>query len=1071
MKKLTHIALLVCLAAPMAAQTDAGAVRVLVIDASGLGVADARVVLANTATGVQTMRTSASDGYATFTPVIPGGYSVEVSKPGFQQTRVSDLTVNVDEHKLVRVALQVAGVTSAVEVSAAAEIVQSEEGSLGQVVSGDVARELPLAGRRYTELALLVPGATDSTLPTTTRGTGWFVANGNYQTQNNFTIDGVDNNQGTTNAQSLSAQVVQPSPDAIGEFKVQTNSYSAEFGRSAGAVVNVVLKSGSNQMHGSGWYYNRNRELAATPWSANLIGAGRPVLNWNQFGGTFGGPIRKNKLFYFVDYEGFLQDFADQFLYTVPTAAEHNGVFYKNINDPSGGVFPNRTIPANRFDTLGKKVLDLFPAPNLAGVVASSGQTIQNYGMQANGTEHSHKGDIRADYNLSEKDVFSARWSYLRQDIFRDSPIPGLADCGSCSQGAQFNTNHNIGATWTRTIRPSVINFLRFGFTRTYATFQQASADLTSATQFGFQGIPAESAQTGGIPLMNVSSYQSIGVRNFRPQYQKPDLFQFIDNVSFVRGAHSLRAGVETRRKNDSFLDSARTIPAYTFNGNYTTESMADLLLGQVYQFDANTQAVVEQLQNAWAGFVQDDWKIARNFTLNLGLRYEYETPYYGARPNMNINFDPGTGQLVKASNPTDYLVNPDKRDWAPRIGLAWQILPGKLVARGGYGIFYSGEDMSGSDVSLPLNPPQLTPVTIVRQGTGPAPFLLSDPIPPGIFNNYNTTIVSLRAREKNYHAALIQQFNLALQYLLPSQSTFEAAYVGNRGQNLFAEYSLNQTPFGVDGSIAANRPYPQWSQITMGATRAESWYNALQLKFEKHLSHGLYGLISYTWASAIDEAGAWGANSSPQYLDNFRGDRGPQSQTARHRVTASTIYALPIGRGHRFGSGWNRVLDGIAGGWQISGIVTGRTGLPVNVSLNGTATNPATGQSYRFFNRNGGALRPNLVATPNTGIDPKTDRLHFLSMSAFAVQPINTPGNAARNVAWGPKLFSTSISLAKQFKPSDSTQIDLRLETFNAFNTVNFGNPASTYPNSDFGTISSAGDPRVVQTAIRFRF
>jgi hypothetical protein len=691
--------------------------------------------------------------------------------------------------------------------------------------------------------------------------------------------------------------------------------------------------------------------------------------------------------------------------------------------------------------------------------------------VQAQGREDTHKGDLKGDYKLSEKDVFSARWSYHRQDVFRDSPIPGIADCGSCSQGAQFNTNHNLGATWTRTITPTVINFFRFGFTRTYATFLQASAGEQSATEFGFKGIPAQSAKTGGIPLMSVSSYQSIGVRNFRPQYQKPDLFQFVDNLSFVRGAHSLRAGIESRRKNNTFLDSNRTVPAYTFNGNFTSEALADLLIGQVYQFDANTQAVVEQSQNAWAGFVQDDWKVARNFTVNLGLRYEYVTPYYGARPNVNINFDPKTGQLITAKNPADYLVNPDKNNFGPRIGLAWQIVPKKLVLRGGYGIFYSGEDMSGSDVNLPLNPPQLIPVTIIRQGTGPAPFLLSDPIPSGIFDNYNTSIVSLRAREKDYHAALIQQFNAALQVLLPLTSTFEMAYVGNRGQNLLAEYSLNQTPFGVDGSIAANRPYPQWSQVTVGATRSESWYNALQLKYEKRMSHGWYELFSYTWASALDEAGAWGAGSSPQYLDNFRADRGPQSQTARHRVTASTIYDLPLGRGRRIGGNWNRLLDAIAGGWQLAGIVGGRTGLPVNVSLNGTSTNPATKQSYRFFSRNGGGLRPDRIGDPNTGIDPKSDRLHFLNAGAFSVQPVNTPGNASRNVAFGPKAFTTSLSLAKHFRPTERTQLDLRLEAFNAFNNVNFGNPAATFPNSDFGTISSAGDPRVIQTAIRFRF
>jgi hypothetical protein len=1054
------------------AQTDSGSIRVLAADSAGLAIGDAKVDLVNIATAFRLTRNTSSDGYATFTPLPAGDYTVEVSKAGFQQTKVNDVMLNVDERKLVRVSLAVASVTSTIEVSASSDIVQSEQGSVGQVIDGSVATELPLAARRYTELALLVPGATESTLDPTTRGTGWFVANGNYQTQNNFTIDGVDNNQGTTNAQSLSAQVVQPSPDAIGEFKVQTNSYSAEFGRSAGAVVNVVIKSGTNQLHGSGWYYNRNKELAATPWSANLIGAAKPDLNWNQFGGTAGGPIMKNKLFYFADYEGFVQHFANQFLVTVPTAAEHNGVFYKNITDPdTNAAFPNRTIPQNRWDALGKKVLDLYPDANLPGTVASSGQTIQNYGAQRAGTENTHKFDVKSDYNLSEKDVFSARWSYHRQDIYRDGIFPGIADCGSCNQGAQFNTNHNLGATWTRTITPTLINFFRFGFARTYATFAQASAGEQSATEFGFKGIPASSAKTGGIPFMNVSSYQSIGVRNFRPQYQKPDLFQFVDNLSVVHGAHSVRAGFETRQKNNTFLDSNRTVPAYTFNGNFTTEAMADLLMGSVYQFDANTQVVVEQLQKAYAGYVQDDWKVSRNVTLNLGMRYEYTTPYYGARPNMNINFDFKTGRLVTARNPSDYTVNADHTNFGPRLGVAWQIKPQKVVLRAGYGIFYSGEDMSGSDISLPLNPPQLTPVTLIRVGTGPPPLRLSDTIPSNLFDSYNTSIISLRAREKDYHAARIQQFNVAIQFLLPLKSTFEVAYVGNRGNHLLAQYSLNQAPFGVDGSIAANRPYPQWSQINVGAQRAHSWYNALQAKWEKRMTLGWYMLASYTFASALDEAGAWGAGSSPQYLDDFRSERGPQSQTARQRATISTIYNLPFGRGRNVGASWNRVTDAILGGWQISGIIGTRTGLPVNVSLNSSSTDPATRQSYRFFSRNGGGLRPNLIGEPNTGIDPKDDRLHFLNPGAFAVQNVNTPGNAQRNVAVGPKAFNTSLSLAKHFKPTERTQIDLRFEAFNAFNKVNFGNPSATFPNSDFGTISSAGDPRIVQTAIRFRF
>ena len=1052
------------------AQIDTGAIRVLVSDATGLAAGDAKVELTNAGTGIMARRTTDSTGYATFTPIPRGTYFVTVEKSGFQSTRVSDIALDVDERKLVRVALKVQAVNTTVEVSASADIIQSEQGSIGQVIDGNVAVELPLNGRSYVDLALLVPGASESTLDPTTRGSGWFVANGNYQTQNNFMVDGVDNNQGTTNAQTLSAQVIQPSPDAIGEFKVQTNSYSAEFGRSAGAAINVALKSGTNSIHGSGWLYNRESDFAATPWAANLIGAPKPVLNWNQFGGTFGGPVRKNKLFYFADYEGFMRNFQNQFLVTVPTLNEKKGIYYRNINDPNGGQFPTRTIPVSRMDPLGKKLVDLYPDPNLAGTVAASGQTIQNYGVQRDGRENTEKGDLKADYNAGVKDLFTMRWSTLHQDIFRDSILPGLAD-GQGNQGAQFNSNQSFGANWTRTISPSVINFLRFGYLRSYGTFSHATAGATTASDFGFPGIPPQSFATGGLPQINVSNYNGMGVRNFRPQFQEPETFQFIDTLSIVRGKHSFRTGVETRLKNNSFLDSQHTLPAYTFNGNFTGEALADLAIGYTYQYDANSQAVVEQLQNVYSAFAQDDWKISPNLTVNLGLRYDYTTPYYGTGKNKNINFDLDTGKLLYAKDPTDYLVNTDPWDFGPRLGIAYQIIPQKLVLRGGYGIFYSGEDMSGSNVNLPLNPPQLIPVTMVRTANGPPVLKVSAAPPSNLFDTYNTTIVSLRAREKDYKSAMIHQFNAALQYRLPMQSTIEVSYVGNRGNRLFAEYAANQVPFGTDGSVARNRPYPEWAQIEVGSQRAQSWYNSLQLKIEKRFTHGWYELFSYTYASAIDEAGAWDAGTNPQYRDSFLTDRGPSRQNARNRFTTSSIYNLPVGRGQKFGSHWNRFVDGVLGGWQIAHIITFRSGLPINVSLNGSSTDPRTRKSYRFLNRNGGSLRPDRVGDPNTGIDPKVDRLHFLNIDGFLVQPVNTPGNTQRDVALSPKFFNTSLSLAKHFRITERGVLDLRLEAFNAFNNVNFGNPAATYPNSDFGTISSAGDPRIVQTAIRFKF
>ncbi len=336
-----------------------------------------------------------------------------------------------------------------------------------------------------------------------------------------------------------------------------------------------------------------------------------------------------------------------------------------------------------------------------------------------------------------------------------------------------------------------------------------------------------------------------------------------------------------------------------------------------------------------------------------------------------------------------------------------------------GYGLFLlASEDISGSDVNLPENPPQLIPITLAQVGTGPAPFKLSDPVPSGIFTSYNSNIVSLRAREPDYHAARVQQFNLAMQYLLPMQSTLEIAYVGNRGSHLFSEYALNQTQFGVDGSVAANRPFPQWAAIQVGATRSNSRYNSLQLKYEKQMSRGWYtlGFKRHVCQRTRSEWCVLTPAVQPQYLDDFASEWGPQSQTARQRFTRSNNLQIPVARGHAFGSSWNGVMDAFLGGWQISNILTSRNGLPVNVSLSSTGVDPATNANYTFLSRNGGSLRPNRVGNPNTGIDPKKVRLHFLDASAFQVQTLNTPGNAQRDVALGPGFFNVNLSLVKRF-------------------------------------------------------
>lgn len=1067
-----NLVVLLAAAGALLAQTDSASLRILVEDSTGAAVAGAKITLQNGATGILSEAQTSEDGYTLFTPIVRGVYEVTAAKAGFKTFKVTEVRINVDERRLLRVRLDVAQMAETVEVRATVTTVQTEQGSLGQVISGKTAVDLPLAGRRYTELALLSPGVAPSTLTPVTRGPGWFVSNGNYHTQNNFLLDGIDNNQGTTNAQALSAQVVQPNPDSIAEFKVQTNSFSAEFGRSAGGVVNVSLKSGTNQVHGSAWYFNRNAALAARGWTNNLNNLPKPNLGWHQYGGTVGGPVVKNKLFYFGSYEGFRQSFADTFLTTVPTAQQRLGIFdpATRIVDPqTNQPFANFAIPSSRFDALGKKLIDLYPAPNQPGRV-TNGRPVDNYAALRDGREDTHKFDTRADYSLSEKCQIMGRFSYLRQKFNREAIFPGLAD-GVGNQGSQFNNNQSLALSWTRTFGARFVNTLRYGWNRTFAEFAHATAGGQKADAFGFRGLPSEMLQVGGLPLIDVNNYNDLGTRNFRPQFQRPYLNQFIDSFSMTLGKHFIRTGFEARLKDNTFVDITRRTPAYNVTGGYTGDSMADLLLGLPDSVVLNTVPAVQQLQQAYSAFFQDDWKVRRTLTLNLGLRYEYTTPFYGNGKNKNINFDPRTGGLVFAGGDDKYLTTPDRNNFGPRLGVAWQIVPEKLVFRGGYGIFYNTEDIYGSEANLPLNPPQLIQARLQRVGTGPAPFLISEPIPSGALSNFDSRNVALRTRERDQRSGLIQQWNVALQYQLDRNSTFEAAYVGNRGRNLFGLYERNQTDFGVDGTVPANRPFPLWQGIQTGATRARSKYNALQAKFERNVTNNLFALLSYTWASALDQAGAWDAGASPQFRDNFDQEWGRMSQTPKQLFTAATTYDLPFGRGKKFGTNWSRGADLLLGGWRASGIVSWRSGLPINVGLAGTGTDPRTGQNYRFLGRNGGGLRPNRVGEANTGIDPKDNRLRFLDPAAYAVQAVNTPGNAARNSAYGPRFFNTNFVLSKSFTIVEGKAVDFRWEAYNLFNTVNFGNPNTTFGGTTFGQITSAGDARVMQLGVRFGF
>jgi hypothetical protein len=1055
------------------AQSDAGSLRVLVVDNSGGVIPGADVRVTNVATNTSINRVSDQEGYATFSPLPRGTYDVEITLSGFQTLRVRGIAVEVQQNRLLRGALEVAQLNEAVEVVGTAAPLQTEEGSLGQVIRGEVAVELPLAGRRYTDLALLMPGATDGMLNETTRGPGWFTVSGLFHTQNNFMLDGFDNNQGTTNMQSRSSQVVQPSPDAISEFKVQTNAFSAEFGRSAGAVVNVSLKSGGNTMHGSGWYYNRDDALAAKAWQANLLGLPKDDLSWNQYGGTFGGPILRNKLFYFTHYEGFNTNRSQTFVTTVPTADMRAGRFPYAIRDPlTAQQFAGNMIPVDRLDSLGVKLANLYPLPNLPGRIAAGGRPADNYGVARPENEDTNKFDIRNDYFLSQRDRFFVRYSYMNQNIFREAILPPPADDGAGARGAQINKAHSVGVSWSRTIGSTNVNEMRFGYNRTYAAFDHATIGGLTGREFGFR-IPAELDAVGGLPMVGITNFQGMGTGGFRPQYQLPQTWQFLNVLSMVRGNHAISTGFEMRHKNNEFMDINRVTPSYNFNGRWTGDGMADMLIGWPNTIGQANVAVVYQLQRATSAFIQDDWKVTQNLTLNLGLRYEYTTPYWAKEPFTNVNFDLETGQLVTTTEDDRYLVTKDTNNFGPRLGFAYVLKPDRLVLRGGYGVFYGGEEFRGSTGNLPLNPPNVVRATIESAGQTRPPVLLSDSLPNIVtqWNPANSISTSLFARSYEQNSATIHQWNIAQEFMLPFNAIVEIAYVGNRGFHLLGAHAANQTPFGVDGSIPANRPYSAWAGVSVLASVAESAYDGLQMKFERRMRGGWYNLTSYSYGRAYGETGAFGADSSPQLYDDWDAEWAPDSRTPRHRLSVANIYQLPIGRDRPIGGSMSPLADFFLGGWQVSAIYTWRTGLPVNVTMATTGVDPQTGLPYTFLPRNGGGLRPDMVGDPQTGVDPADDRFHFLDADAYRVQRLNTAGNAPRNSAWGPHFTNLDISLVKRFRVAGDRQFDFRIEAFNALNSTRWMDPDGTYGSTNFGVISDAYPPRIVQLALRFAF
>jgi hypothetical protein len=1190
-------------AAPLWAQKDAGAIVGLVRDSSGAVVAGAKVTVTDVDRGISVTISTNDRGEYVASPLKIGRYTVTVEKQGFKKAVAEPVQVNIQDRLGVDLNLQPGMATEVVTVSSERPQLETETSELGQVVDSKRINALPLNGRNYAQLALLGVGVAAAEPGSRVETTYGFSANGARSLQNNFLLDGIDNNANLGDVLNGAAYVVQPAVDAIAEFKVETNSYTAEFGRGNGAIMNAVIKSGTNQIHGDLWEYLRNDKLDATN-AFDIFG--RQPYKQNQFGFTLGGPVIKNKMFFFGDYEGLRIRQALPQLSTVPTPAEVGGDFsaFLQTSSPTGVVdcsgnptyegeifnpvlaqsnsaynggvcsVPIGTTasgqPTNIFtgnsgsntpiDPLAQELANLFPAPNstLPG---------GNYLADPERSETENKFDIRIDQTISSKDNFFARFSYGNDSNFLPSPFNNVLDGGSFQDGTSNNTAEGLAASEIHTFRNNLINEFRFGFNHlsSHRYNLYSNENVSAQLPIPFPGVPYEAGESiGGLPSLSFGDGTAvIGASEYLPAIEHQHSYVFTDNLSWTRGRHAAKFGTELRFEQFTILEPAAARGSMDFGGDFLiNDNLADPGTGgeafatfmQGISDGGSITSVTPNIiynRQIYAVYALDDFKVTPKLTLNLGLRYELFTTIKEANNNQDT-FDFSSLSLIAPSGQTRQLtptlgtelaiqnngspglISPDLNNFAPRVGLAYQ-LSDKLVLRSGYGIFYGGQENGPfSNPSPGFNPPFLSSEAYSTPCAGPSANpaagqldcsisaannggLALNQLQAGFPNNINTGLSPLAdpnapelySLDPHLVTPYTQQWHMGLEYQLLADTVLEVSYAGSRGLKLFAFYNGNEAVpvLGTDSlPTAPRRPANDEAPGGTGPctladggancnpaldvaidtfrSNAQSNYNSLQVRLEKRYSHGLQYEAAYTFAHALDNASS--ASLGSVNNGDFQDQRFPNQNygnadfDVRQRFVFSYVYDLPFGQGRAFGKDAHGVVNEIIGDWQTTGVFSAATGNYYTATDINEVSGGDCGGTVGYY-----CSRPNRVGNPNAKpCIPGT----LFNTCAFADNTIlGTFGNAGRNIIEGPGYKTWDTSLVKQFRIGEQKHLEFRAEFFNILNHVNylfgqFGaisaeptplelNPFIPTSQSTFGYPLAARAPRQIQVALKFYF
>jgi hypothetical protein len=1097
---LTKVLLCATAAAAVFAQIDTGSIVGSVRDSSGAAIPRAVVTATNTATGVTLTTTTNVAGEFQFTALPPADYNVKASAAGFAAQVSNNVEIHVQSRRQVDFSLAVGEVNQVVEVRSEAALLETESASVGGVVQEKEIRDLPLNGRRYADLALLEAGIQKNLTNPNNQAPDRFSSNGNLELQNYFSLDGVDNNSGSTNLQEGSVQAVQPPPDALQEFRVQTRTYSAEFGTSAGAVINASIKSGSNQFHGGLWEFVRNSKFDANTFFNNSGGVPRGRFSQNQFGGVLGGPVIKNRTFFFVDAQRFTSRKATSITSTVPTPLMKEGNFSElkaMLADPKvagqSGCITANVIAPGCIDPVGYKLLALYPDPNIPEAVARQGRPGSwtggsNYQFQYSVPNDTYSWDARIDHNLNANNRLFGRFSNYTVDR-QDAPWTGDPVAGNGNFATQYRIRgKSVALSWADVIAPSLLNELRGGFNRDYAHSDPVGLTLgdSRAADFGLTGIPA-GPNSAGIPPINISGLRRLGSSPWRPQYQISQVWQLLDSLSWLKGSHSFKFGYEHRHSSVNFLDIQSPQGQITANGIYTGNTglgVPDFLLGDIATAQFTTPTVVHNFQVAHNFYAQDTWRVTPNLTVNYGVRYELFSPLLNHQ-NALANFTEANGGGLITAREGDWyersLVHPDKNDWAPRVGFSYHPFS-RLVLRGGYGVFYQHIVRIGSESVLALNPPFVIDGSLsqILGSTTPA-FQLKDGFPASQFTPalVDLTKLQVRAQDPNQRTGYVNQVSFGPQIQFSDTTVLDLSYVGNFGHKMNRLRNANQgkvAGFNADGSPIVRFPYPNLNGanhafLELATNDGNTAYNALLVSLRKRFGHGLAYGVSYTWSHNIaDFVDNLTGGSTPADAYNYSLERSNSPFDVTHRFVGYATYLLPVGRGGVVLNN-NSLASRMVGGWQLNTIVTLQTGTPF------TVTAPDVSQTG-----GGHQSRADCIGDAFAGRTTDPSRFagagapgFFINPAAFGLPARGAFGNCAPRAFHGPGLQNVDFSVFKQFLITESSRVEFRAEFFNLFNHANFNNPNASYSPTSLGSFgkvfSTVTDPREIQFALKLYF